>query len=238
MKLTTKLLNYIDDAKIAEFPILQGLSLTSKGSLTVTLNKLARAGSIYNPLKGIYVSKKVDPFSIATTLYPGYISLTSSFYLHNLMDEYPFTVFVASEKRKQLSMGQYEFHYFKAKNYGGVENGTYNVASIEKAIYDSMLHSNLVGYPRLSRALYYSRIDSEKLLGICKREGNAFFQRLGYLLSILPSRSREKNKVMEFCLKKVSANAYLEGRGSGKYISRWRIIDNVGKEALLSWWHQ
>jgi len=238
MKLATKLRDYIESAKLVEFPGLRSLSLTSENSLRVTLSKLVRNDEIYNPVRGVYVAKSADPFWVATALYSGYISLSSAFYLHHLIDEYPFTVFIASGRRASLQMGGHEFLYFKAKNYLEVEKGAYPVASVEKAIYDSLHHADLIGYPRVTKALHDASISAERLLRICSGEKSAFFQRLGYLLSILPSRDKEKERLMRFCRKKVRANAYLQGRKNGRYIGEWKLIDNVGREVLLSWWRQ
>jgi predicted transcriptional regulator of viral defense system len=238
MKLATKLRDYVESAKLVEFSTLNSLSLTSENSLRVTLSNLVRKDEIYNPVRGVYVAKSADPFWVATTLYPGYISLSSAFYLHHLIDEYPFTVFIASGKRMSLQMGGHEFLYFKAKNYLEVEKETYPVASVEKAIYDSLNHADLVSYPRLTKVLYDASICAERFLRICKNEKSAFFQRLGYLLSILPSRDTEKEKLMKFCRKKIKANVYLQGRKSGRYIQEWKLVDNIGKEVLLSWWRQ
>lgn len=236
MKLTTTLLRYINDAGLVEFSVLNTLGTTSPNSLRVTLNGLAKKGEIYNPLKGIYVSKAADPFWVATRLYPGYVSLSSSFYLHNLIDEYPFSVFVGSEKRKVLQMGQHEFIYFKAKNYRGIEEGAYPVASTEKAICDSLEHGSFVNYARLEMVLHKSRIDSKKFIELSEGGSSSFFQRLGYLLSLLPSLDSQKRRLMNFCKKRVKANTYLQGGKRGTYISDWKLIDNIGQKVLLSWW--
>lgn len=238
MTFATKLLGYIEGAKLAEFSILKSLSITTENSLRVTLSNMVRSGKIYSPVKGVYVAKSADPFWVATTLFPGYISLSSAFYIHHLIDEYPFTVFVASGRRKIVGMGGHEFWYFRAKNYLEVEKGAYPVASVEKAVFDSLHHADLVGYAGLIRVLHHAHINANRFLKICKDEKSAFFQRLGYLLSILPSRDEEKARLMGFCSKRVRANVYLQGRKSGSYIKEWKLIDNVGKEALLSWWQQ
>ena len=235
MTLTTKVLDYIEASKIAQFSRLKTIADTTENSLRVVINKLVKQGKIYNPVRGFYVSKHADPLWVATTIYPGYISLSSAFYLYNLIDEYPFTVFIASEKRKVVTMGGQEFFYFRAKNYLGIKEDGYKVATAEKAIYDSLLHLDLVGAPMLSKALYYATIDSKTFIAISKKESNAFFQRIGYLLSILPSLDAEKKKLMLFCMKRKGTNAYLQGRKAGHYIKDWKLIDNVGKEVLLAW---
>ncbi|MDE1856226.1 MAG: hypothetical protein KGH49_03260, partial [Candidatus Micrarchaeota archaeon] len=164
------------------------------------------------------------------------ISLSTAFYLHHLIEEFPFTVFVASEMRKSVQMGNLEFSYFKARNYAGVEKGEYPIASIEKAISDSLMHLPLTSFSMLAKVLFYAHIDSAKLILLCDSGGSALFQRLGYLLSLLPRLDKEKSRLLSFCRRKVKATTYLSGRGSGTYVPEWRVIDNVGKEAIMSWW--
>ncbi len=238
MKITTSLKEYIDEGKLVDFGVLNSLKLTSENSLRVTLARFVKKGEIYSPLKGLYVSKRVDPFWVATAIFPGYISLTSALHLHHLSDEYPFTIFVGSEKRKKLKLGNYEVHYFVAKSYEGMERDQYQLASIEKAIYDSLLHPELVGYPKIIKALHFAPIIAGKFITLCRNERNAFFQRLGYMLSILPERDEEKERLIKYCRKRTKANVYLQGRKTGRYVSEWKIIDNMGKEVLLSWWEQ
>ncbi|MDE1824964.1 MAG: hypothetical protein KGH77_02620 [Candidatus Micrarchaeota archaeon] len=238
MKLTTRIKGYIDSAKLTYFPLLASLSLTSESSLRVTLSRLVKAGEIYNPVKGTYVSKNADLFRVACQLHQGYISLSTAFYLHNLIEEFPFTVFVASNVRKTVQIGNLEFVYFKARNYSGVEKGDYPIASIEKAISDSLMHLPLTSFTMLAKVLYYANIDSSKLIQLCDGGSSALFQRLGYLLSLLPKLDKEKSKVLRFCSKKIKTTAYLNGRRRGTYVAEWKIIDNLGKEAIMSWWQQ
>jgi predicted transcriptional regulator of viral defense system len=252
MKLATKLLEYIRSAKLVEFKVLRSLMLTSDNSLRVTLNRLVRNGSIYNPLRGIYVAKDADPFWVAAVLFPGYLSLSTSLYLHHLAEEYPFTIFIASEKRGTFTLGEHELRYFKAKNYKGIRDGGggreagYRLASVEKALYDSLHHLELVGYGRFMKALNNADISAKRFISLTEGEnhrGSAFFQRLGYMLSLLPKRDAEKEKLLKACRKRVRANAYLSGRKTameGVYVSEWKLIDNVGgsKELVSSWWEQ
>src|SRR3989338_9104745 len=181
---------------------------------------------------------EADPFMVATVLKPGYLSLGTALYLHHLIEEYPFTIYVASSGKGSFRLGEHELHYFKAKSYSGLVEKPYKMASVEKAIYDCLLHADLVGSPKITKALHDSEISAKKFLALSKGEGNAFFQRLGYVLSLLPTRNREECKLMGYCRKKVRANAYLQGRGNGKYVHVWKLIDNVGEKVILSWWQQ
>lgn len=238
MKIATKLKEYVDKAKLCEFRVLDSLKLTSSNSLCVSINRLAKSGEIYNPAKGIYVSVRADPFLAATLLKPGYISLSTALYLHHLIDEYPFTIYVASKSRGSSHLGEHEIFYFRAKNYLGTIEKKYKMASVEKALYDCLLHADFVGYAKIAKALYNAKISCAKFLLISKKESGAFFQRLGYVLSILPKRDAQKQKLLKFCRKMAKANTYLQGRKSGKYISEWKLIDNVGEKVILSWWQQ
>jgi predicted transcriptional regulator of viral defense system len=238
MKVATKLREYVKKAGIAEFRVLDSLGLTSSNSLRVTLNRLVKAGEFYNPTRGVYVSKDADPFMVATVLKPGYLSLGTALYLHHLIEEYPFTIYVASSSRGSFRLGEHELRYFKAKSYLGAIEKPYKMASVEKAIYDSLLHADLIGYAKIAKALHNSEISAKKFIALCKGEGGAFFQRLGYILSLLPTRSKEKSELMGHCKRKIRGNAYLQGRGKGKYIPEWRLVDNVGGKVILSWWRQ
>ncbi len=238
MKIATKLADYVKKARIAEFRVLDSLGLTSSNSLRVTLNRLVRAGEFYNPVRGVYVSKDADPFWVATALRPGYLSLGTALYLHHLVEEYPFTIFVASGSRASFRLGEHQLDYFKAKNYGGIIENPYRMASVEKALYDCLLHADLIGYAKISKALHNAAISAKAFLSLSGKESSAFFQRLGYLLSLLPSMDAEKRKIFEHCRKRVRANVYLQGRNRGKYVPEWKVVDNVGEKVILSWWQQ
>ncbi len=238
MKIATKLKEYICSAKITHFSILDSLGLTSSNSLRVTLNRLVKSNEIYNPIKGYYVCKNADPFEVATLLRPGYLTLQTALYLHHLSDEYPFTIYVASNFRGTLKLGEHEICYFRPKNYLGVENKLYKTASVPKAIYDCLIYADKIGYAKIAKAIYDSEFSARDFLNLCKNENSAFFQRLGYILSILPKLDEQKKIILQECRKKILANVYLLGRNSGKYVAKWKIIDNVGEKVILSWWDQ
>ena len=238
MKIATKLKEYVKKAGIAEFGVLDSLGLTTRNSLRVTLNRLVRAGEFLNPSRGVYVSKDVDPFRAATTLRPGYLSLGTALYLHHLIEEYPFTIFVASGRRKSLRLGEHEIYYFKARNYLGVIEKPFKMACIEKAIYDCLAHADLIGYAKIAKVLHNAKFSASVFLSISKDEDAAFFQRLGYILSLVHSRGKEKNKILKYCRKMVRTNAYLQGRSKGRYVREWKLIDNVGEKVILSWWRR
>lgn len=192
MKIATKLRGYVEKAGIAEFGVLDSLGLASQNSLRVTLNRLVKAGEFYNPTRGVYVSKGADPFMVATALKPGYLSLGTALYLHHLIDEYPFTIYVGSGYRGSFRLGEHELRYFKAKGYSGLVEKPYKMASAEKAIYDCLLHADLVGFAKIAKALHNSDISAKAFLSLSGGEGGAFFQRLGYVLSLLPRLDSEK----------------------------------------------
>jgi predicted transcriptional regulator of viral defense system len=103
MNLASEAFEYIEVAKLTNFGVMKSLFKTTENSLRVVINKLVRQGRILNPTRGVYVAKSADPFWVATALYPGYITLSAALYLHNLIDEYPFTIFVASERYRNLT---------------------------------------------------------------------------------------------------------------------------------------
>ena len=238
MKIATKLKEYICSAKVTEFKVLDSLGLTSSNSLRVTLNRLVKSKQIYNPIKGYYVCTNADLFEVATILRTGYLTLQTALYLHHLSEEYPFTIYVASNFRKTIKIGEHEICYFRPKNYFGVEHTKYKMASVCKTIYDCLLFADKVGYAKIAKAIYNSKFLAKDFLYLCKNENSAFYQRLGYILSILPKLDEQKKIILQMCEKKVLANVYLQGRKKGEYDSKWKVIDNVGKKVILSWWDQ
>lgn len=238
MKIETRIKEYIEEAGILSFDILKGFNLTSEKSLKVILSNMVRKGAILSPKKGIYVSRNFDPFKIATILEPGYISLTTAFYHYHFISEYPFTIYVASEKIRNYKLGNYEFVYFKAINfkYVDVEN---RIALPEKAIYDSLKYYKIVPFRKTLEAIYHAKkINWDNFIDLISEEKSSFFQRLGYLLSIMPRKNRKIKEIIELCRERISerSKVYLYGRSRGVFIKEWNLIDNLGKKELLSWW--
>ncbi|RLJ02758.1 MAG: hypothetical protein DRP10_00055 [Candidatus Aenigmatarchaeota archaeon] len=238
MKIETKIKEYIEEAEILTFNILKDFNLTSEKSLRVILSNMVKKGTILSPKKGVYVSKNFDPFKIATMLEPGYISLTAALYYYHFISEYPFTIYIASEKIRNYKLGNYELVYFKAINfkYVDVEN---KVAFPEKAIYDSLKYYKIVPFKKTLEAIYHARnINWNNFIDLISKEKSSFFQRLGYLLSIMPKKNKKIEKIIDFCKERINKKSkiYLYGRIKGVFIKEWNIIDNLGEKELLSWW--
>ncbi len=238
MKIETKIKEYIEEAEILSFDILKGFNLTSEKSLRVILSNMVKKRAILSPKKGVYVSRNFDPFKIATILEQGYISLTTAFYHYHFISEYPFTIYVASEKIRNYKLGNYELIYFKAINFKYV-NVKNKVALPEKAIYDSLKYYKIVPLKKTLEAIYHARnINWDNFMRLISEEKSSFFQRLGYLLSIMPKKNKKINEVIEFCRERIRERSkiYLYERSKGVFIKEWSLIDNLGKKELLSWW--
>ncbi len=185
-----------------------------------------------------------DPFIVSTYLFDGYNAFSSALYIHKLTDMVPFNVYVATKNKKQIKIiGEYSFEALPLgkRAFGSCRFNNYVVSNIPKTIYDC-LHKPLLagGLRAVLKAIYEANMKNEEwkeFLYYAKIEKNAFYQRLGYLLDILPKKSPPIKEIINLCKKYIHSITHLLGRSSGKYIKKWKIIDNVGKEKLLSWWY-
>ena len=237
MSIASKIIEYIDSSIYSSFSVLSSLNLTSDNSLRVILSRMLKKGEINSPKKGLYASLHADPFLISTLINQGYVSLSSAYYLHGLITEYPFTIFIGSEVSESLRFGEHNLRYFIADNYKGLLNKDYRIAGVEKAVYDGLKNPGLVDYRTTLRAFFHSsKFDVGLFLRICSNEPNSFYQRLGYLLSLLPEKSSSASKLISICRKRVKSVIYLNGRSKGNYNHDWKLVDNIGSGVLLSWY--
>jgi len=236
MQIATKLKDYINKAGIVDFSTLKSLNLTTINSLKSMLSQLVKKGELLRA-KGYYISRNFDIFRIAPMIEQGYVSGTSALYHHHIVSEYPFTMFIASSKRRSYSLGNYEIVSFRTTDYRFVDSST-RIALPEKAIYDAFKHHYIMSYPQLAQAVYLGRkaINWDNFMKLISSENSAFLQRTGYVMDIIPAKSKQMKDIVSYCKSRVKSKIYLQGRKKGKYMNDWKIIDNIGKEVLLSWW--
>ena len=241
------------DAKnsIITLEIIKSWKIAKDNTLRLVLFNMQKKGWFFRLKRGIYLVTEPnqqaipDPFIVSTYIYNGYNSFSSALYIHKLTDVVPFNVYVATRnKNNKKEIGQYSFQALSLgkRAFGSIFYNGYLVSSIPKTIYDC-LHKPLlaVGFPTVLKAIYESSMDEKQwdefLYYVKKFEKNAFYQRLGYLLSILPKKTKAMNLIIRTCKRHVHSNTYLLGRKWGIYIKDWKVIDNVGKKTLLSWWY-
>jgi predicted transcriptional regulator of viral defense system len=229
--------------------IIRSWEVADDNTLLFTLSNMCKKGWLKRLRKGVYLVSKPgddsipDPFLVSTYIFPGYNAFSSALYLHGLSDVLPFEIIVATRTESgKKELGQYSFRAvaLKERHIGSMLLNNYRVSTIPKTIYDCLLSPDFCGgYQNVLKAINDAQMSqvewSELFYYAGLFEGASFYQRLGYLLDILPKRKPED--AISICLKHVKSNIYLHGRKKGKFISKWKLIDNVGKDTLLSWWY-
>lgn len=231
--------------------ILRSMKITDNNTLKSTISRMVKKGWLLHLRNGVYLVREIeglvikDAFNLATYIFKGYIAFASALYIHKLVDTIPFEIQVATTKeRGTKQIGQFTFRAYpiEKRHIGSERRGNYLVSSLAKTLYDALIYPDLSGgYTQIVRALYEARMSEndwkEFFYYADKFESNAFYQRLGYILELLPKKNKVIKKIIKMCLEKVKSKIYLFKRKKGKYISRWKLIDNMGKEKLLSWWY-
>lgn len=186
-------------------------------------------------------------FVIASELVqPCYIAYWSAMNYHGLTEQVPFTVFVATTKRrtnKKIHDVRYAFVTLSKNKFFGFE--TVNIAGknifvsdIEKTIADCLDHPEYCGdITEAAKALWNAKedIDFEKLLDYAiKMKNRTILKRLGYLIQKL------KIKISEDIDKKIKQNisegyAMLNTAGikKGKHNSEWKLLINISDTDLM-----
>ena len=123
--------------------------LCSEGTLRVTLARMARKGSVARLAQGLYFARPIeqpgalpdDVFYAAQLAFGGYLAFATALYLHRLVGEYPFTVFVATgNKSVSTQWGAVEVKAvaLRSRAVGVIRMGDYVVSTRAKTLYDCL----------------------------------------------------------------------------------------------------
>jgi predicted transcriptional regulator of viral defense system len=197
---------------------------------------------------GVKASYTEHEFVIASHLIsPYYIAYWSALNFHGLTEQTPFTVFVATTRRakdREILDARYHFTTLNKKFFGftAIAIGAHevNISDREKALADALDHpENCGGMVEVAKCLWNARERASvgKVVRYAGRMGNtAILKRLGYLVESLDIG--------------VDGGTLAKIRGSispgispldptmprkGAHNTRWNLLLNVSREALLSW---
>jgi predicted transcriptional regulator of viral defense system len=207
----------------------------------VVLSRLVSSGKLVRVVRGLYVLPPVkDPFRLVRYLSSGYIAFYSALYVHKLADVPPTEILIATPGvTRTRVVGEVSFREVKyGERFCGFHDGEHRVSDLPKTIYDCFHRPELGGgFPVILKAVHNSGLDPGgwgEVLAYARRfDTPAFFQRLGYLLSLLP---RPPEGVVDACRSRVGGSrVYLSGRGPGVFVREWNVVDNVGRGVLVSW---
>jgi len=189
----------------------------------------------YTEHEFIIGSKLVEPY---------YISYWSALNYHHMTEQIPFSVFVATTKRKsnrKILDVNYIFVALSKKKFFGYLNVTIAgkavlISDKEKTIADCLDHPEYCGdITEAAKALKSRNLSFEKIVDYAIKMGNAtILKRLGYLCEILKLDLNEK--LTKRMLKNISKgystlDPSLTSR-KGVYNERWRLLVNrkIGDE--------
>ena len=196
--------------------------------------------------KGLYTEHE---FLIASQLVsPYYIGYWSALNFHDLTEQVPYTVFVATTKRKddmELHGVNYKFVTLTDKKFFGYEDYSIagkevKISTPEKTLIDSLDHLEYSGgLEEVSKAFKNAEddISMEKLIDYAiKLDNGSVLKRLLFLLDLLkielPKILREKiedNFTTGFAL----LDPTKEDQGTLR--RKWRVKVNVPKEKIVEW---
>jgi len=206
------------------------ISLLLKISKTKAYNlikALKKKNAIESIQSGIYALHGTSEFVIATSLnWPSYISFWTALNYHNLTEQMPKTIFLASTKYKKQRKNFKFILVSKKRFFGYVMINSIVIAEKEKSLIDSLLFPKYAGGIKEIEKAFSNAIaslDIKKLIAYAiKIKSKAVVRRLGYLL--------EKNKIKGYFLKQLLKN---EGKGYELLDPTLKRKNNFNKTWLL-----
>jgi len=210
------------------------------------LHSLYKKGYLNRAIKDLYYNPaNLNSFyKVALRIRGGYIGLISALRFYNLIEYEDFTIFVITRRfRKKIELAgtNYAIQYIPFDKYftGFEKKGDIYISSIEKTLFDCLLKPNLVGLSNITKAFYDAKPDWNKLIYFFKQtENSSLCQRTGYLLEMMKKIIKIPSSVFEALLPKVRYPVkLLPIKGKSKFNKKWKVQDNAGEKAILSWWN-
>ena len=178
-----------------------------------------------------------------------YIGFWSAMNYWDMTEQIPYTVFVATTKRKRnLEYGNQRFEFVtlsKKKFFGFVKEKTgqkesFNISSREKTIVDGLTHPEYCGsIVEVTKAMWNARkkVDWNTILEMTEKiQINIVLKRLGYLLFVLDIEEKISKKTRDK-IKKIPHH-YLDPTTSKDRITiskEYGLSINRTKDELLAW---
>ena len=222
----------------------------------VKINKicssLLRKGYLSKISRGLYLIQETpgkllitNPYKIALSLYGGYIGFSSALKIYGLLEYEPFTIYIITrQKSREKSIGQY---IFKAISIGKratgetLYEGIY-VSTIEKTFFDCFYKPQYASYADLAKAIYLNKgCNWRILIGYFDSfASDSLCQRSGYIFDILKKETKLgiPDKFINYLKGRIKNKSRLvpKGKSKGIYYKEWKLMDNLGKDNILSWW--
>lgn len=248
-----EIFNAIFSADIIQVGEIQNLfpQLNSK-EINKICSSLSSKGYLYRLKRGTYLVQQrpsttpviKNPYRVATAIFKGYIGFSSALRVYDLLEYEPFTIFVVTDKKSaERKIGEYTLKWVAMGD--KAEGATYYqglyISTLAKTFFDCFYRPQYGGgYSTITKALYEAELDWEEFLSYFKEASSSLCQRTGYVLELLNKNTRKvPQNVIDYFSKRTKNNTKLvpSGRAKGEYIKKWMLVDNLGKENILSWWY-
>ncbi len=230
------------------------LTTNSRGSVMELIRSMIRRGLVMRISDGLYnlipFERNVDEYFpnwhlTAKELAKSkkyYIGFYSAFDIHGLITQPSLIEQVVTAKQvipgnKIIKNVKFEFVYLNDKHFFGYDNFWINnfdkvqCSDIEKTIIDCLFKPQYgSGIHEIVKAVYKAKdkLDQEKMLGYLERfDSQVVLKRLGFILFHLDILLLIR-KYIESNISKSYAPLDPSMPNSGKYYSKWSILDNVG----------
>ncbi|MDE1863330.1 MAG: type IV toxin-antitoxin system AbiEi family antitoxin domain-containing protein [Thaumarchaeota archaeon] len=225
--------------------------------LYVLVDRLEKKGWLTGVGKGVYlrlpastaIGGKVyleDPMEVAAKMFDGYIAFSSALKVHGLSDYQPFTIYMATKTRSDTVtlLKDYEIRAVKfgRRCTGFEKKARYAVSTIPKTFFDCFYRPEYAGgYSEVLKSLRRAeKIDWKEFEKYLEKFGSSSLcQKIGYMLTLLKETDFVvPHDIVRYMKNRVKNKTKLDfGRNGGTYNRDWMIIDNIGKNNLLSWWY-
>jgi predicted transcriptional regulator of viral defense system len=237
---------------IITYDTIRSWGLADENVLNVVLSRMCKKGWFTRIKRGVYLLSGygkgiVDIFYTAQFVYPGYLAFSTALYLHKLIDEMPFTIYIATKEISgSKNLGEYTI---KAVSLGkraiGIQRiGDYWISTIPKTLYDCLHFPEYGGgYSRILKSIHSAKMNEkqwEEFIDYVKKfDSDASCQKIGYLLDLLKkTRMNIPSSVFSYLQKRVKSVVLLGKGTKGKFNKKWKIVDRIGEQTLLSWWYR
>ncbi len=219
------------------------------------ISSLKKKGYLYRLKRENYLIQEIptekpiikDPYLVGLALFKGYLAFSSALKIYDLIDYEPFMIFIATwniSRTEEIGNYLIKAVALGEKAIGITHYKNYYVSTREKTIYDCLIKPQFAGgYATITQAIYrIGELNWEVILGyIEKFSSNSMAQKIGYILDLLNTETNIEipKQILQSLRRKVKTNTKLLAiQGSkGEYNKKWRVVDNIGKNRILSWWY-
>ncbi|MEM3408502.1 MAG: hypothetical protein QXW80_00390 [Candidatus Micrarchaeia archaeon] len=227
--------------------------IASPSYFKIVVSSLIKKKIFLQIKKGLYyvtMGETYDEFLLGQHLFGGYIGFSTALWLHGLKTEMPSVCYVVvckGKKTKKIGTMVFKTVSLGEKAVGSIYIDRYRVSTKAKTFFDCFLIPKYAGgFQQIIYSLSIADMalnDWNEFLDYIRRFGSSsLIQRVGYIASIL--RKSNARTVPDFFIRELKKELEKKGpvittldptiKTKGKYISEWKIYDNVGERLFGS----